>query len=437
MNKQNFFYILLFLMHFHNIYSNNKTLFENPRNSEIKNKTWDPDSLYDYTKENFLSENNPNKSSNLKHMIVDPENYLKNADLSEINHNMKFLYDKFKINNYIFLISHLEIPSYKKNHKEEIDMNNEVERFVSKFNYMMYRDNSFYEDNMTLTIVFFIKDRKMRIRTGRSLREIIRDKDALNILNKRRQDLRKENYYKVVYDIINDVHITYISNYEYYNSFFYKNQTNIIISIIFILISSFIIISYYNYLPESEREKKIKEFLERNKKIKINKVFNESCIICLDKFMPEEEKLKIENFVDKKRLKEEKTYILECGHQFHEKCIIEWVKTQNKCPICRIIIKYDNDNKKLREREFSDNERIGLLNNHNSSSIILDDIISDLINIQRDAYPHQINEGQGKRIISYCKEEKCDNYFTNDYDYDNDKDFKDFNEGSGGATSDW
>ena len=433
MIKQNYFYILLFFVNIHYIYSKNKTKSQNPQNSGVKNKIWDPDSLYDYTKENFLSKNNPNKESNLKHMIVDPENYLKNADLSEINHNMKILYDKFKINNYIFLISHLEIPSYKKNRKEEIDMNSEVERFVSKFNYIMYRDNSFYEDNMTLTIIFFIKDRKMRMRTGRSLREIIKDKDALNILNKRRQDLRDKNYYKVVYDIINDVHDTYISNYEYYNSFFYKNQSNIIIAIIFLIISSYLMISYHYYIPESEREKKIKEFLERNKKSKINKIFNESCIICLDKFMPEEEKLKIENLFDKKRLKEEKTYILECGHQFHEKCIIEWLKTQNKCPLCRIILKFDN-NKKEGERGFGDNERIRLLNyNNSSSSIVLDDVVSDLVDIQRDAYPHQINEGQGNRIISYCKDEKCKNTF----DFDNDRDYNDFNEGSGGATSDW
>ena len=149
--------------------------------------------------------------------------------------------------------------------------------------------------------------------------------------------------------------------------------------------------------------------------------------------MPEEEKLKIENLFDKKRLKEEKTYILECGHQFHEKCIIEWLKTQNKCPLCRIILKFDN-NKKEGERGFGDNERIRLLNyNNTSSSIILDDVVSDLVDIQRDAYPHQINEGQGNRIISYCKDEKCKNTF----DFDNDRDYNDFNEGSGGATSDW
>jgi hypothetical protein len=24
-----------------------------------------------------------------------------------------------------------------------------------------------------------------------------------------------------------------------------------------------------------------------------------------------------------------------CGHHFHDKCIIEWLKQNNKCPLCR------------------------------------------------------------------------------------------------------
>ena len=367
-------------------------------------------------------------------MIVDPENYLNNADLSEINHNMKLLYDKFKINSYIFIISHLELSSYKKKHMDEVDMNSEVEIFLSKFNYIMYRDNSFYEDNMTLTTIFFIKDRKMRMRTGSSLREIIKDKDALNILNRRKNDLREKNYYKVVNELINDVYKAYISNYEYYNSFFYKNKITIFYSILFIIISLFFVWGYIGYIPESEREKKIKEFLERNKNKKIKKIFNQSCIICLDNFMPLEEKLKIENIFDKKRLKEEKTTILECGHQFHEKCIIEWLKTQNKCPICRINVKYDtNLNKK--NIEFNANERSRLINIYDD--YLISDIIVDIVDVQRDAYPHYLNEAQRNRIISDYKEENTKNNNNSFYDNGDDKDFDDFNEGSGGATSDW
>ena len=149
--------------------------------------------------------------------------------------------------------------------------------------------------------------------------------------------------------------------------------------------------------------------------------------------MPLEEKLKIENMFDKKRLKEEKTIFLECGHQFHEKCIIEWLKTQNKCPICRISVKYD----KNINIDKNNNERSRLINFNFYNDYLLNDIINDVVDIQRDAYPQYLNEAQGNRIISKYKEEKNSNnsFFGNDND--NDKDFCDFDSGSGGATSDW
>ena len=426
--KNSFLTLLMLLLIINISFNNSSTLNQ-------ENDIWNPDSLYAYVKENFLSENNQKKSYYLKHMLVDPENYLQNKNTSKIIKQMEYLYDKLKINNYIFLISHVELSQYKKNHIDEVDMNTEVERFVSKFNYIMYRDNSFYEDNMTLTIIFFIKDRKMRMRTGRSLREIIKDKDALHILNKRRDDLRNEDYYKAVYDLVNDVYNTYISNYAFYNSFFYKNSSKIFYTILFIIITIVIFIGYLNYIPESERERKIKEFLNRNKNNKIKRVFNESCIICLEKFMPEEDKLKIENLFDKKRLKEEKTNILECGHKFHEKCIIEWLKTQNQCPICRINIKYDNKINKKNENISEGSELI----HFDNISLSIDDVINDLIYVQRDVFPHQISQDQGNRIISNYNEEKNEKSNNNYYydDNNNDNDFNDFNDGTGGATSDW
>lgn len=398
-------------------------------------EVWDSDTLYDYTKKYYLGDN-PNKNTNLQHMIIDPENYLEDADLSNINSLMGTLYKKLNIQSYIILISHI-----KTSHKKDLDIekfNADIERFVSKFNYIMHRDNSFYEDNMTLTTVFFIKDRKMRMRTGRALREIIKDKDALNILNRRRNDLRQENYYSVVNKLINDVYTTYTLNYDYYNSFFYKNEEKIIFTVIFLFISIIIFISYMCYIPETDREKKIKDFLERNKYNNIKKTFNKTCVICLENFMPEEEKLKIENFLDKKKLKEEKTTFLECGHQFHEKCIVEWLKNQDKCPLCRIKIKYDKDNDK-NEINRNEDERSSFISDSNSRLI---DAFDDIIDIQREAYPHQLNEQQGKRIIATCNNEKNSKSFFGSWNSkssgnDNDNDFDSFNDGSGGATSDW
>ena len=390
-------------------------------NEEIR--AWNPDALYDYTKEKFLSENNPKKSYYLKHMLVDPENYLRNKDISKIIKHMEILYDKLKINNYIFLISNLELSQNKKINIEEVDMNAEVERFVSKFNYIMYRDNSFYEDNMTLTIVIFIKDKKIKMRTGRCLREIIKDKDTLNILNKRKDALRNEDYYKAVYDIVNDIYRTYTSNYEFYNNYFYKNRFKIFYTIFILIMTIIIFIGYFSYIPETERERKIKDFFDKNRNKTVKKAFNESCIICLDNFMPEKDKLKIENLFDKKRLKDEKTNILVCGHKFHEKCIIKFLKVKNKCPICLINIKYDkNMNRKNRNNDRQTRESIDFVNEIS----LVDDVICDIIYIQRNVFPHLINQSQGNRIIStYIDEKMVKN--NNVIDYDNDKNNNFFN----------
>ena len=404
------FFIIFIIFNFSFIFVENNSLDKEPKNST--QKIWDPDSLYNYTKINFLDSNNPNKSLNLKHMIVDPENYLEYSNLTKIYQIMEMLYDKLKINSYIFLISHMEISSYKLKQEEYINMKLETERFLSKFNYMMYRDNSFYEDNMTLTVIFFLKDKEIRVRTGHSLRKIIQDKDSLNIINRRNEDLIEENYDKVVYEFVNDIYDTYISNYELYNSFYYKNKEKIFFSIIFLIIIIIFYIYIINYVPESEREDKIKEFLHRNKDKKIKIIFNQSCIICLDYFMPERDKLKIENLLDKKRLKREKTNLLECGHKFHERCMVEWLKSQNECPICRISIKYN----KTKKENKNDEETINFLQFDNNYKV--DDIVDDIVHVQKDAYPHLINEAQEKRIVYNYKEEEKNqnNSYLNDKD---------------------
>jgi hypothetical protein len=33
-------------------------------------------------------------------------------------------------------------------------------------------------------------------------------------------------------------------------------------------------------------------------------------------------------------LYDHKTITMECGHKYHKKCIINWLKTKNVCPLC-------------------------------------------------------------------------------------------------------
>ena len=359
---------------------------------------WTPDLLFDYTKIEILSYNRYN--FNINYMIIDPENYLNYADLSEIASKMKKIHEEYKINTYIILISELQLNGYYS------DINNEVERFVSYFNYYL-NGYSKYNDSMSVTTAFFIKQRKMRMRTGKYARKIISDRKALEIINARKDDLRSENYYNVVNKLLDDIY--YKCTLDYYSNY-------ILISWIILFFSTYFLFLRFCYKPEKERVKKIKEFLKKNKDKQLKNIFNDSCIICLDNLDDKNEIIKnIEVSKEKEQAKEEKEKekeniaVLECGHRFHEKCIIEWLKKHNICPICRVKQKIGNDD-----------------NNKNYESRLLGDDYNFIIDVQTDAYPQEITVTEGNRIIS-----DLNNPNTNNSDFDS------FDADSGGATSDW
>ena len=355
---------------------------------------WTPELLYDYTRSNTLNYYNNRYNFNINYMIIDPENYLNNVDLSDLVNKMKKIYDEYKINIYIIFISELELNGNYAN------INNEVERFVSYFNYYLQKGNGRYNDSMSLTTAFFIKQRKMRMRTGKYLREIITDEKALDILDARKYDLRNENYYNVVEKLLDDI----IYKYDHNSSIFD------IIFLLIIIFGTFYFIFSCNK-PEKERVKKIKEFLKENKDKQLKTVFNDSCIICLENLEDKNENLKDREITKDKEQEKEKENIavLECGHRFHEKCIIEWLKKHNICPICRVKQKIGNDD-----------------NNKNYESRLLGDDYNFIIDVQTDAYPQEITVTEGNRIIS-----DLNNPNTNNSDFDS------FDADSGGATSDW
>ena len=376
-------------------------------------QSWTPESLYKYAKDEYQK----------KYMIIDPENYLINEDISLLKEKLRFIYKKFNIHTYIIFISYLDSSRYNQN----IDINEQVQRFASTFNYLLSKDDSHYNDSMSLTTVFFIKQRKMRMRTGKLVKNTITDDDALKILNNRKDELRNEKYYKVAYDLIDDIYSTYEYNLVYHESFWYKHSGKITTILCIILGLLFILYNYLTHVPESQREKKIKEFLDKNKNKQIKNIFNESCIICLDNFK-EEEQNNNDNKENKETQKkegekeEEKTTVLECGHKFHDNCIINWLKKNNNCPICRINLNLENN-----QNQSSDYQNNILLGN--------DNFVGNLIEIQEDAYGDDINGTQRSRIFSRCRDNTCsDDTCSKDYgcsdNWDNDND-------SGGATSDW
>ena len=91
--------------------------------------------------------------------------------------------------------------------------------------------------------------------------------------------------------------------------------------------------NHRNHIPESRHEhptdKQIVNQLPETYIEDVNKLDNEkkNCVICLEDFKTGD-----------------KAVILPCIHMFHNKCIKNWLKTQNSCPICKFKLTAQNMN---------------------------------------------------------------------------------------------
>jgi len=59
----------------------------------------------------------------------------------------------------------------------------------------------------------------------------------------------------------------------------------------------------------------------KKRKIKDDELLVSECIICLENYK-----------------KDDKISILSCDHYYHTKCLNEWLKKKEECPLCRIEI---------------------------------------------------------------------------------------------------
>ena len=189
------------------------------------------------------------------------------------------------------------------------------------------------------------------------------------------------------------------------------------------IIVAIIIIYFINSEQSSQQEDKVKSFLDKLKKRKNPKeIFAESCIICLEDFKQNEE---VKSQEDKKLFEKEETSILECGHKFHRKCIADWLKKEQSCPLCRM--KFDikgDDNKSSQE--------------YNRQNNIFNDILTEILRIQSNR--NMLNEREVYRIRSaydYNYRNNLRSYSSSSSSSSHSKSFSSYNRGAGGATSSW
>ena len=364
----------------------------------VNSRFWTVQSLYKHLNETYLHRNNPNYEKNLKYMIFDPENYLQYGEMQEAYDAMYNLSENYNVSSHVFFISHLQ-----DNNKQSDTV---YASFVDELSYLIYKDHEKSNDNLVLTAVFFIKDRKMRIRTSKELRKIITDDIALNILNRRIKDLRQYNFQEVANGLMRDVYKEYTRD--------RSNLFTYLIILFFIITVLIIVLLIYNQTKSSPQEDKVKAFLDKLKTRENPKeIFAESCIICLEDFKQN----------DKMNLDEKNEIsILECGHKFHRNCITDWLKKDESCPLCRTKFNIKgNDNKSYSA--------------HNNN--IFNSILSEIIRIQTNT--NRLNQTEVvriRRVYDSNYREPASSYRHSSSSSHN-KSFSSHNRGSGGATSGW
>ena len=339
--------------------------------------TWTSNDLWNYIEEEILI----NKTINPNYFIIDPNKYLSivgSEKMNKIEETQKDVFEETKIPNYIIFISNL---------------NESIENF--SFIISQKIKMTFPKVNISNSIisVFSIFDRKMRIRTGSKLKYTLKDSTVYNILIRRRTQLGKRNYDKVTIDLLNDI-ISYNSNKGYY--FFFN-----IITLFLLIWLIGVFYSLYSSWNENKKEKKLNKIKDFLKKVKTNKkIISENCVICLEKLINEKDN-------------NSNISTLQCGHQYHTKCIKEWMLKNKKCPLCRDLIDKSDNNENKNLNNESNNERL-----------------SELIwEIQTINYPEFINYTydnlwiEKNDNINYNNNDNC----NNDFDCDC----------GGGATVNW
>ena len=133
--------------------------------------------------------------------------------------------------------------------------------------------------------------------------------------------------------------VSFLNNHN--NDFQFNNLVNILMSMD---------MGSNSHPPASERAINNLKKIEVNEN-NINNYKNITCNICLDNF-------EIGNILR----------ILECNHEFHEECILTWLKSNNTCPICRHELESNDPNYERRKNNHRENLRNLHRNNNNNNN---------------------------------------------------------------------
>jgi hypothetical protein len=229
---------------------------------------WSPDRLANYSSgDNFN----------------DPESYIKDpTTIKKIRGVISEFVKKTNLDLYVFLISHMD-DAYLNKYKNEKN----IEAFLNDLSFLFLKGNK-EEAKKSIFILFAIKDRKIRIRTGEMSRDRLTGRVLSRLVNSIESLLKVEDYSSALTTLLDNI------DYELRTPFFLKLFT--LDTIVYFSIALFFIILFLNKRSTLLLGRKTELTLHRIKNLNEQRISNREfvdkyCVICMDeKFTPQQKK---------------------------------------------------------------------------------------------------------------------------------------------------
>ena len=395
---ENFFFLVIICLSFIN-----NSLNFNESYSSIK--IWDEETLFEYIKNKYLiPDNETNNIHDFHYILIDPNEYLKDNNLNTIENNLEKLYKIYNITSFIYIISNI---------KKNINLNYKLKDFNYKIFSEIYKYKKDFDEYSTMSAIFHVEDNKMNIRLGSSIRKIISDSEAFQILKDNSNYLSN----KQISILLNKFISSFIKKYAYHYqqdknnnknnlSFFKQIFTSKGISIFSSIILSYFLLIYFclirtytNNNTNTDLEKRIEKFIKLNKNVTIEQVNKNFCIICLNNYDTD---TIIEENNDPEKIN------LPCGHRYHHKCIYKYFKSrENKlCPICKTKykLKFNNEKEKIIIKSHTLNINSAFDNSNKFNSIL-----NNFITLQKSLNSFDIKNEFCDKMINLYSEQTLDN----------------------------
>ena len=371
------------------------TLFKITLSQTSTTLVWNEESLFNYTKINYF--NRPYKKL-INHLIVDPEKYIQDEEITNFKLPIESLINDYNIKNFLFLVNSVENSfSYSK-----------FENLIYKINDYLNKNNDDFDPETLISTFISLKNSKIFIVRGNKIKKIISKKESDNLIKNIQKLLKskKDSVDKIIKNYYEKI-LKICKKNEKLNKSFYGRYKNIIILLVIIIVIIICVVYFSGESHDFEhkisaKENKITTFLDKNIEKNLDSIMEKNCIICLDDYSNKKDVSDIKNNKTSTDNIDIDKFKLPCGHIFHNKCLLKWFLKETKCPLCKSVFKLQNNHNKhdnqIKIIKYTINKNPGF-NNKNQ----LIDLIENFLQIQKKFNPHIISDSFVKELIKDYK----------------------------------